>query len=61
MNASSDDGFKPLAVVGGGKAPPCAGGVHELSNNDGFEYHVDRVLRDAMHKEYAQCMNTRCT
>jgi len=59
-NASSDDGFKQLAVVGGGKAAPCPGGVRELSNNDSFEYHVDRVLRDAMRTEYAQRMNTLC-
>jgi len=33
----------------------------EVSNNDSFEYHVNRVLRDAVRTEYAQCMNTLCT
>ena len=60
--AASQESFhtiSSISIVSSSKAPPSGRGVYQLSDDNGFEYHLKTFCGQSMTPEYSECVHCR--
>ena len=55
--AASQESFHSISIVSNSKAPPSGRGVCQLSDDNGFEYHLKTFCGQSMTPEYSECVH----